>query len=427
MALPLPLYACWARVVLTASHLHHWDVAKRAAAVLLPRFITTTPSRPLWQAHPMDRHRLQLQQVQEASPTLLRLLVQAVYVYAQHMGMQQQLPLLQPLAAGAAGEATGAGGLAGTAASRALLLQLSQSQVPQQVAVLESSKKLLGAMQAAAVIGDEMLVEEGALRAYNLLAPLLQQQDISPLLHQALSTLHLTLAEVKDTAQGSLEGHTQQRMAAARASAAVSHWLMRLSAPISPVLAAGAVAGSAGVMSNKQLQPAGTFARLEHALLTALSCQAPAESAAAGEPASRCTGQIVTGTAPPPAARPPKGASKQAKAEAEAAAVATAAAAAADPEVSPDEAAAAAEQLVEMTAAHDLVLLHPDGAAWASPGSSARCDKPSQQLPTCAFMILHIAELASGGLDQLRQCMIAQPISCAKYLVCLLAACLQDA
>jgi hypothetical protein len=148
MALPPPLYACWAQLLLTASHLQHWDIAKRAAAVLLPRFIATTPVRPLWQAHPMDRHQLQLQQVQAASPTLLRLLVQAVYVYAQHTGEQQQLYAQVPSAAGAAGEgAVGAGGLAGTAASRALLLQLSYSQVPQQVAVLESGKKLMAAMQ----------------------------------------------------------------------------------------------------------------------------------------------------------------------------------------------------------------------------------------------------------------------------------------
>jgi hypothetical protein len=149
MALPLPLYACWAHVLLTASHLQHWEVAKRAAAVLLPRFIATSPSRPLWQAHPMDRHQLQMQQVQGASPALLRLLVQAVYVFAQHMGEQQQLLLQQrPAAAGASGDgAAGASGLAGTAASRALLLQLSGSQVPQQVALLESSKKLMAAMQ----------------------------------------------------------------------------------------------------------------------------------------------------------------------------------------------------------------------------------------------------------------------------------------
>jgi hypothetical protein len=147
MALPLPLYACWAHLLMTAAHLQHWDVAKHAAAVLLPRFIATSPSRPLWQAHPMDRHQLQLQQVQNASPTLLRLLVQAVYVYAQHVGEQQQQQ--QRLAsAGISGAAGGSGsGLAGTAASRVLLLQLSDSRVPQQMGVLESCKKLMASMQ----------------------------------------------------------------------------------------------------------------------------------------------------------------------------------------------------------------------------------------------------------------------------------------
>lgn len=150
MALPLPLYACWAHVLLTASQLQHWDIAKRAAAVLLPRFIATSPGRPLWQAHPMDRHQLQLQQVQAASPSLLRLLVQAVYFFAQHMGELQQQ---QAVTGGTPGEGAGAGGLAETAASRALLLQLSGSQVPQQVAVLECSKKLMAAMQVRAWSG----------------------------------------------------------------------------------------------------------------------------------------------------------------------------------------------------------------------------------------------------------------------------------
>jgi hypothetical protein len=231
------------------------------------------------------------------------------------------------------------------------------------------------------VIGDEMLVEEGAIRAYNLLAPFFQQQDISPLLHQALSTLHLALTAVKDAAPASLEGHSQQRIMAARASAAVSYWLLQLSAPLSPVLAAGAAAGAAGGVTGKQLQPAGVFARLDHALLNALSRQAVGDSQAAatqqmGEAPRRTTRQSGTGAAvaATAGAKAVKGASKQAKADAEAAAAAAAAAAAvaAEPELPPEEAAAAAEQLVELTAAQDLVLLHPDGAAWASPSIAAR-------------------------------------------------------
>lgn len=156
MALSLPLYACWAYILLTAAKLQHWQTAKRAAGVLLPRFIATSASRPLWQAHPMDRHQLQLQQVQDAAGPLLRLLVQAVYVYAYHHGQQHQLAV----ASGAGVQETRAvqeaagtptvSGLAGTAASRALLLGLSESQVPGQVAVLELTKYLLMAMQVSA-------------------------------------------------------------------------------------------------------------------------------------------------------------------------------------------------------------------------------------------------------------------------------------
>lgn len=58
----------------------------------------------------------------------------------------------------------------------------------------------------AAVVGDELLVEEGALRAYNLLTPLLASKDTSPLLHQALSAAHLALSGVKDMMSIDLTG-----------------------------------------------------------------------------------------------------------------------------------------------------------------------------------------------------------------------------
>eukprot|EP00879_Flechtneria_rotunda_P025042 GHRR01026578.1.p1 GENE.GHRR01026578.1~~GHRR01026578.1.p1 ORF type:complete len:516 (+),score=184.34 GHRR01026578.1:750-2297(+) len=150
MALPLPLYSCWAHILLTAACLRHWTIVKEAASVLMPRFISISPARQLWQAHPMDLLQLQLPEVQAAAGPLLRLLVQAVYVYADHVRHLQHKQVLGHQVAGAAVAAASKSGLAGTAASRVMLLQLSESQVPAQVAMLEASKRLIAAMQVTA-------------------------------------------------------------------------------------------------------------------------------------------------------------------------------------------------------------------------------------------------------------------------------------
>jgi hypothetical protein len=169
MALPLPLHYCRAQVLLAGARLQQWSVVKRAAGMLLPRFIVTTPVRPLWQAHPMDRFELQHQQVKAAAQPLLRLLVECLLEYASHKGQQAQEALT---ARGGGNDAAGVtcvedsggasgSGLAGTAASRELLLSLSHSRVPQQVALLDACKRLLLAMQvgwwraaAAVAAGD---------------------------------------------------------------------------------------------------------------------------------------------------------------------------------------------------------------------------------------------------------------------------------
>lgn len=52
--LPLPIFYCWVHLCLMACKLRLWPVARRAAGVLFPQFITTTPDRPLWEANPMD-------------------------------------------------------------------------------------------------------------------------------------------------------------------------------------------------------------------------------------------------------------------------------------------------------------------------------------------------------------------------------------
>lgn len=211
-----------------------------------------------------------------------------------------------------------------------------------------------------------MLVEEGALRAYNLLLPLLQQRDISPLVHQALSNLHLALTAVKDTATSSITGHSKQRKTAARASAATSYWLMRLSAPLSPDLASGALAGAAGTVTSKVLQPASFFARLDNALLKAL---VPATTTEVAAPESAATGKVTArGSAAGAAAKAGKGPKKE---QAGAADAVTAGQGAAGPAASAAE-PVGAEELVELNAAQDYVLSHPDGTGWTSPAVAPR-------------------------------------------------------
>lgn len=158
MSLPLPVYYCYAHVLLAAAHLGLWTVAKRAAGVLFPRFFTATPARPLWEAHPAERFSTQAPQVAAQVPAFLRVLVQAVYAYAGHQASKHTAALAQAGSSSSSGAAAdggqeaepGSSGLGGTAASRALLLSLSNSRLPQQVALLEAAQRHLLAMQVGA-------------------------------------------------------------------------------------------------------------------------------------------------------------------------------------------------------------------------------------------------------------------------------------
>lgn len=154
MSLPLPIYYCYGQVLLAAARLGLWAVARRAAAALFPRFFTTMPARLLWQAHPVDRFSIQVDQVAAQVPPFLRLLVEAVFAYAGHLGAQplHVLTLQHDDGDNSRQEEAGAGstgGLAGTAASRELLLSLSRSRIPQQIALLEAAQRHLMAMQAS--------------------------------------------------------------------------------------------------------------------------------------------------------------------------------------------------------------------------------------------------------------------------------------
>jgi hypothetical protein len=58
MAHPLPLYSCWAQLLLAACQLGCAAPSRRAARVLLPHFIDRGPESPVWEANPADCLRL---------------------------------------------------------------------------------------------------------------------------------------------------------------------------------------------------------------------------------------------------------------------------------------------------------------------------------------------------------------------------------
>lgn len=131
ISLPLPVYMCWAQLLLSAAKLGQWAVAKRAAAVLFPIFIQQSPSRPLWEAHPMDSLQLIQHQVDQAALPLLRLFVQGMYVHAcnssQSLGWQS---------------ADG-----GKTTFKGVLQCMNTPHLEEQVALLKNCKRVLMAMQ----------------------------------------------------------------------------------------------------------------------------------------------------------------------------------------------------------------------------------------------------------------------------------------
>ena len=48
-------------------------------------------------------------------------------------------------------------------------------------------------MKVAVVLHDEMLIQEGAVRVYHMLGPLLVLKAKSPMIHKALAKVHICL------------------------------------------------------------------------------------------------------------------------------------------------------------------------------------------------------------------------------------------
>lgn len=205
-----------------------------------------------------------------------------------------------------------------------------------------------------------MLVEEGALRTFNLLTPLLQQQDTSPMLFQPLSELHRCLAAVQDTAADSIAGHKQQRQQAARALAAASFWKLRMLQPVGPVLACGSAAVAAHGVIGLGLKPSAALAALDGALLRVLS---GSSQLAAGVPAADAA---QDSSAPKAAAAAGKAGAKKHPAGHKGGKKAAASTDAPGPSTATGLVGAGAEQAEELVALQELLLWHPQGAAWAA-------------------------------------------------------------
>lgn len=145
-------------------------------------------------------------------------------------------------------------------------------------------------LQVAAMMGDEMLVEEGALHAHNLLAPLLALRDRTPLLHAALAAIHSALVTVKElSACSSRIGQAGQRNAAAKVAGSISYHLVALST-------GGGAGSSPGAAADALHEPhAGArFAQLQLSLLKACG---PRDACAST--AGVLNGSAADGQAPP--------------------------------------------------------------------------------------------------------------------------------
>ncbi len=235
LTLPLPLYMCWAHLLAAAVRCSAWAAAKRAAAVLLPHFVVTTPSVPLWRSNPMDAQSLHRAHVAAAARPLLRALVQCIYVYG---GVQlslaaQQQAQAQQRSSGPVPDVTDPTAPAAPVPQAHIPCTLPQLRAPfleEQVARLKAARLLVLGMEVSALLPDEPLMQEGALRTYHLLAPLLAlRAPRTPLLHKALATCHAVLSSLTNLVQDSLHRQEHQRALSARVAAAATYQLLRLS------------------------------------------------------------------------------------------------------------------------------------------------------------------------------------------------------
>lgn len=183
------------------------------------------------------------------------------------------------------------------------------------------------------MLDDEMLMEESALAAHNLIAPMLARRELGPLLQQLLSALHLGLEAIRKLRTERLAGQGLQRASAARSTAAVCYNLLQLvsghggtaagaaaATGLSP-RAASAATGAAAAGGHGEGSDANALERrlaaLDFDLLRLLTQPAAAAAAAtprgAASPASAASSRPGSAMATPRNSSPEPPASKAAK------------------------------------------------------------------------------------------------------------------
>jgi hypothetical protein len=131
--LPLPLPLCWSYLLLAAVKLRCPGAARRAAAQLMPLFVTAKPARPVWEQHPMDALALRTDVTAAAAAPLLRAFAQASLAHVAQLRSE----------AAAAAEAARAAAGKAVRGSRGMLVQHRDSRVKHQLALFKDCKRLL--------------------------------------------------------------------------------------------------------------------------------------------------------------------------------------------------------------------------------------------------------------------------------------------
>ena len=171
---PLPSTPLWSMLAVAASRLGCGVAAKRASGVVHARFVSTAQPRELCEAHPMSSQRLRRDAVADASFPTMRAAARALLVAAESATASRR-------------PERGVGDPPPLA---------SVPEIHDHVRALVNAKTILLAMELASYHDDAPLLQEGALRAGNCLAPLLthsrRSKTLTTALSQCLTTLRLS-------------------------------------------------------------------------------------------------------------------------------------------------------------------------------------------------------------------------------------------
>ena len=204
-------FLIWASNSSACSATRHWlQTCHSIVAVSILSF----PYHAFFELIPLPLVLPLRSRLEVASRPLLRTFVQAVFAYTAAILAQDTATLAGPNAPSSLGS---------------LGPEYRRPYVAEQLERLKGARTLLLAMEVAACLPDEQLVQEGALRAHNMLAPLLALVRPPPAVHKALAKLHLGLQGVANLVQSSMVGQEANRATSARTAASCVYYLVRLS------------------------------------------------------------------------------------------------------------------------------------------------------------------------------------------------------